>query len=344
VDSYWKKIKEDDFINYMLFVIFFPQLIAGPIVHHAEIMPQFDVAKNKVPNYKNLSIGIVLFIIGLFKKSVLADTFSEYVKYGFEEAQTLSVIEGWLISLSYTFQIYFDFSGYSDMAVGIGKMFNFDLPINFNSPYKAASIQEFWKRWHITLSRFFQYYVYIPLGGNRGGQIVTYRNLWITFMLTGIWHGANWMFVLWGALHGVALTICRLLRNVKICISGKFSILITFLFVNVTWIFFRAENGQQAKKFLGAIFGRTEFCLPRIFHMHIKFAPDGHMYKNMLLFFILAFTLVFVSNNSNELIEKFQIASQKQLTIKVFVTITAFMIALYKIVFIPYTEFIYFNF
>jgi D-alanyl-lipoteichoic acid acyltransferase DltB (MBOAT superfamily) len=262
VDSYHGKIKEDSFINYALCVTFFPHLIAGPILHYAELMPQIEDIKNKLPNYKNLSLGIVLFTIGLFKKSVLADTFSEYVKYGFVEAQTLSMIESWLISLSYTFQIYFDFSGYSDMAIGIGKMFNLELPINFNSPYKATSIQDFWRRWHITLSRFFRDYVYIPLGGSRCGIGKTYRNLWITFLLTGIWHGASWMFVLWGALHGLAITICKMFNkikvhindrqilNVKLDINKKISILVTFLFVNMTWVFFRAENGHQAKKLL----------------------------------------------------------------------------------------------
>ncbi|MDR2766094.1 MAG: MBOAT family protein [Holosporaceae bacterium] len=348
VDNYQRKAKEDDFVNYMLFVTFFPQLIAGPIVHHAEIMPQFDVVRNKVINYKNLSTGLVLFTIGLFKKTVLADIFSEYVKYGFDESASLSTLEAWMISFSYTFQIYFDFSGYSDMAVGIGKMFNFALPLNFNSPYKAVSIQDFWRRWHMTLTRFFRDYVYIPLGGNRGGSLKTYHNLWITFLLTGIWHGASWMFVLWGAIHGVALTVCRLsktyFRRGVARINRKVSILITFLFVNLAWVFFRAENWKQAKKILVAMFGKTQCLLPRFFHLDIKFTIAGHIYDYMLPFLIIGFGLVFMSKNSNELISKFEITSKKQLMKSLAIILTLFMAALYKIIFVPYTEFIYFNF
>lgn len=351
VDSYQRKIKDNDFINYTLCVTFYPHLIAGPILHYAELMPQVEAIKNKILSYKNLSIGIVLFAIGLFKKAVLADTFSEYVKYGFDEAQSLSVIEGWLVSLSYTFQIYFDFSGYSDMAVGIGKMFNFNLPLNFNSPYKAVSIQDFWKRWHMTLSRFFRDYVYIPLGGSKGGKLKTYRNLWITFLLTGIWHGASWMFVLWGAIHGVALTVCRLSKNVKIYINDslltinkKFSIFITFLFVNFAWIFFRAEKGAQVKKILRAMRGKTEFLPPRFYHFDIKFVGGGYVYENAVIFFVIAAILVFISKNSNEISKSFSINSRQELFLKTLFIAAIFIISLYKIIFIPYTEFIYFNF
>jgi D-alanyl-lipoteichoic acid acyltransferase DltB (MBOAT superfamily) len=285
VDSYKGKIRDNDFINYALCVTFFPHLIAGPILHYAELMPQVGEEKNRALNYKNLSIGIILFTIGLFKKTVMADTFSEYVKYGFNESMSLSMIEAWLVSLSYTFQIYFDFSGCSDMAIGIGKMFNFNLPINFNSPYKADSIVDFWKRWHMTLSRFFRDYVYIPFGGNRDGEIKTYRNLWITFLLTGIWHGASWMFVLWGAIHGIALTVCKLSNNIKIYFNNKlfrlnkkFSVFITFLFVNIAWVFFRAENGRQAKKVLQAMLGKTDCLLPRFHCFGIKFVKNGGAY------------------------------------------------------------------
>ncbi|MDQ6977412.1 MAG: MBOAT family O-acyltransferase, partial [Ghiorsea sp.] len=165
VDSYRHETKEYDFLNYAVFVTFFPQLIAGPIVHHKEMMPQFAYNRSKVINYKNITLGLFIFSIGLFKKVVIADTFATWANAGFDVATSLNFIEAWTTSLSYTFQLYFDFSGYTDMAIGLALLFNIRLPINFNSPYKATNIQDFWRRWHITLSRFLKDYVYIPLGG-----------------------------------------------------------------------------------------------------------------------------------------------------------------------------------
>ncbi len=195
VDSYRGETKEYDFLNYANFVTFFPQLIAGPIVHHAEMMPQFAKTKNKVKNYNNIALGLFIFSIRLFKKVVIADSFAVWATAGFDTAATLNLFEAWATSLSYTFQLYFDFSGYTDMAIGAALLFNIKLPINFNSPYKATSIQDFWRRWHITLSRFLRDYVYIPLGGNRKSNFRTYTNLMGTFIIGGIWHGAGWTFV-----------------------------------------------------------------------------------------------------------------------------------------------------
>ena len=174
VDSYRGETKEYDFLNYANFVTFFPQLIAGPIVHHAEMMPQFSKTKNKIKNYRNIAMGLFIFSIGLFKKVVIADTFAVWATAGFDTATTLNFFEAWATSLSYTFQLYFDFSGYTDMAIGAALLFNIKIPINFNSPYKATSIQDFWRRWHITLSRFLRDYLYIPLGGSRGGERRTF--------------------------------------------------------------------------------------------------------------------------------------------------------------------------
>lgn len=209
VDAYRNEVKEMDYLNYTLFVTFFPHLLAGPILHHKEMMPQFDSIKSKVINYKNIAAGLFLFSIGLFKKVVIADTFAQWANAGFDSAQTLNIIEAWATSLSYTFQLYFDFSGYTDMALGVALMFNIRLPINFNSPYKALDIQDFWRRWHITLSRFLRDYIYIPLGGNRNSELRTYSNLFTVFLVGGLWHGASWMFIIWGALHGVAIVIHR---------------------------------------------------------------------------------------------------------------------------------------
>ena len=185
VDSYRNETKEYNFLDYALFVTFFPQLISGPIVNHKEMMPQFLNNTNMIINYKNIAMGLFIFSIGLFKKVVIADTFSVWATTGFDMATTLNFFEAWGTSLSYTFQLYFDFSGYVDMAIGSALLFNIKLPINFNSPYKAINIQDFWRRWHITLSRFLKNYIYIPLGGNKRGNFRTYNNLMITFILAG---------------------------------------------------------------------------------------------------------------------------------------------------------------
>ncbi|HGZ70155.1 MAG TPA: MBOAT family protein [Nitratifractor sp.] len=185
VDSYRGETKEYDFLNYALFVTFFPQLIAGPIVHHSEMMPQFAKLKNSIFNYSNIALGLFIFTIGLFKKVVIADTFAQLATIGFDQMGSLNFYEAWATSLSYTFQLYFDFSGYTDMAIGSALLFNIKLPTNFLSPYKATSIQDFWRRWHITLSRFLKDYIYIPLGGNRKRGLRTYTNLFTTFLLGG---------------------------------------------------------------------------------------------------------------------------------------------------------------
>ena len=195
VDSYRGETKEYDFLNYVVFVTFFPQLIAGPIVHHKEMMPQFSRKRNLFKSHKNITLGIFIFLVGLFKKVVIADTFAIWATDGFDHQPMLTFIEAWITSLSYTMQLYFDFSGYTDMAIGAALLFNIRLPINFNSPYKALNIQDFWQRWHITLSRFLRDYVYLPLGGNRSGRLITHRNYLTVFLLGGFWHGAAWTFI-----------------------------------------------------------------------------------------------------------------------------------------------------
>lgn len=246
VDSYRGETKEYDFLNYANFVTFFPQLISGPIVHHAEMMPQFAKTKNKVKNYRNIAIGLFIFSIGFFKKVVIADTFAMWVNNGFQNPIVLSGIEAWATSLSYTFQIYFDFSGYTDMAIGTALLFNIKLPINFNSPYKATNIQDFWKRWHITLSRFLKMYVYIPLGGNRQREWRTFSNVLGTFIIGGIWHGSSWTFVFWGLLHGIAFMVYKLWQQYGFKLNIIVAWVLTFNFINLSWIFFRAESFEDA--------------------------------------------------------------------------------------------------
>ncbi|WP_104744133.1 MBOAT family peptidoglycan O-acetyltransferase PatA [Helicobacter acinonychis] len=247
------------FLDYALFVSFFPQLIAGPIVHHSEMMPQFKDKNNQFLNYRNIAVGLFIFSIGLFKKVVIADNIAHFTDFGFDKAASLSFIQAWMASLSYSFQLYFDFSGYCDMAIGIALFFNIKLPINFNSPYKALNIQDFWRRWHITLSRFLKEYLYIPLGGNRVRESVVYRNLILVFLIGGFWHGAGWTFIIWGLLHGIALSVHRMYSH----LAKKFHFvtpkilawLITFNFVNLAWVFFRAKDLESALKVLKGMVG-----------------------------------------------------------------------------------------
>jgi D-alanyl-lipoteichoic acid acyltransferase DltB (MBOAT superfamily) len=250
VDSFRGETKEYNFINYTIFVTFFPQLIAGPIVHHKEMMGQFISEKNKILNWENIYAGLIIFSIGLFKKVFVADTFEGWATAGFDHADSLNLIEAWVASISYTLQIYYDFSGYTDMAMGSARFFNIRLPRNFNSPYKAVSIQDFWRRWHMTLSRWLRDYLFIPLGGSRCGESKTLRNLMITFFLGGLWHGAEWTFVAWGAMHGAASVVHRLWSGAGFKMPRALAWLVTFLFVNVTWVFFRASDFASAIKVL----------------------------------------------------------------------------------------------
>jgi D-alanyl-lipoteichoic acid acyltransferase DltB (MBOAT superfamily) len=246
VDCYKAISKEYSFINYCLFITFFPQLIAGPIVHHREMMPQFNNLRRKIVNWKCITAGCTLFIIGLFKKVVIADTFAIWADAGFAEPAQLNMIEAWGASLSYTFQLYYDFSGYTDMAIGAAIIFNIHLPVNFNSPYKATNIQDFWRRWHITLSRWLRDYIYIPLGGNQGHAIKVYTSIFLTFIVGGIWHGAGWTFVIWGALHGAAMIVHRLWQSTLLKMHKAAAWCLTFLFVNFCWVFFRATSLDDA--------------------------------------------------------------------------------------------------
>ena len=209
IDSYKRTVPRYNILDYALFVTFFPQLIAGPIVLHSEIVPQFADAQNRHFNFDNFAPGLYAFARGLMKKVVIADTFAVAVEAGFASAQTLNTAEAWFVAIGYTLQLYFDFSGYCDMATGVGLMFNIKIPINFNSPYKSLNIREFWQRWHITLSRFLTTYIYFPLGGSRKGMARTCVNLMIVFLLSGLWHGAGWLFLLWGLMHGAASVLYR---------------------------------------------------------------------------------------------------------------------------------------
>lgn len=209
VDTYRGEVADCSLLEYALFVSFFPQLIAGPIVNHGEMLPQFRSFGIKKADWEQIAGGVALFVLGLAKKVLLADTFGAGVDYGYENLAALGRADACLVILFYALQLYFDFSGYCDMAVGIGRMLGVEIPVNFNSPYKAVNIVDFWKRWHITLNRFFTKYVYIPLGGNRKGRGRMYVNLLVVFFLSGLWHGAGVHFIVWGMLHGALYVLTR---------------------------------------------------------------------------------------------------------------------------------------
>lgn len=283
VDAYRGETKEYGFINYCLFVTFFPQLIAGPIVHHREMMPQFANPKNISLKYKNMVIGIAIFTLGLFKKVVIADNVALYAKPVFDSAEiglALTFIETWGAALAYTFQLYFDFSGYSDMAIGLARMFGIILPINFFSPYKARNMIDFWRRWHMTLSRFLKDCLYIPLGGNKKGTSRRYINLMITMLLGGLWHGASWTFVIWGGLHGVYLAINHGWKSLVNYLgfnkgknfwgSGDFARILTFMAIVVGWVFFRAESLEGALLILKGMAGLNGVDLPDSLHRFLQ--------------------------------------------------------------------------
>lgn len=247
VDSYRGQVGKTNLLDYALFVTFFPQLIAGPIVHHKEMMPQFKSSRIRLAA---IAEGGALFSIGLFKKIVIADYFGEYADMGYANVNNLDFWGAWSTSLSYTVQLYYDFSGYCDMAMGAALFFGIRLPINFNSPYRACNIQDFWRRWHMTLSRWLRDYVYIPLGGNRIGEVFTYRNLLITFVLGGIWHGAGWGFLMWGIMHGVGVALHRFWQELGLRLYRPIGWVLTILFVHFSWVFFRAKDLATAKSMM----------------------------------------------------------------------------------------------
>jgi alginate O-acetyltransferase complex protein AlgI len=273
VDAYRGNVARYALPHYALFVTYFPHLIAGPILHHKDMIPQFEAAESKSPNPHLILCGLMIFAIGLFKKTGLADGIQPLVALAFGPI-TPSFDQAWIGALAYTFQLYFDFSGYSDMAIGISLMFGIFLPLNFNSPYKATSIIDFWRRWHMTLSQFLRDYLYIPLGGNRHGRVLRYVNLMITMVLGGLWHGAAWTFVIWGALHGLYLCVNHAWNHFGPAVAPRFArvadiaaLIVTFVAVVIAWVFFRADTISSALSILSRmadpmqiVFGRGEMA------------------------------------------------------------------------------------
>jgi D-alanyl-lipoteichoic acid acyltransferase DltB (MBOAT superfamily) len=267
---------------------------------------------------------------------------------GFDSATSLNLFEAWATSLSYTFQLYFDFSGYTDMAIGAALLFNIVLPINFNSPYKAKDIQDFWRRWHITLSRFLRDYIYIPLGGNRVSEFRVQTNLMITFLVGGLWHGAGWTFVFWGFLHGSALIAHRVWNNLGFKMNSILAWFVTFNFINITWVFFRATKWDDALKVLEGMFGFSGIMLPQKFASSLVFLSDygvefGNVFIDIgnrsktLTYIIAALIIVIFFKNSMQLRESFKTNYKTLLFSLALLFIAISMMS-------NISEFLYFNF
>lgn len=307
-DAYQKGVSEYKFIHYGLFVTYFPHLIAGPVLHHAQMMPQFKDKQTYLFRFDNFTAGMCIFCIGLAKKIVIADGISPYADaiFNAEAGASIQFNEAWLGSLAYTFQLYFDFSGYSDMAIGLSWMLNVRLPFNFNSPYQARNIIDFWRRWHITLSVFLRDYLYIALGGNRRSVARRYVNLALTMLLGGLWHGASWTFVFWGGLHGVYLCINHAIGaatksiHSQLAASSVFQALswmTTFLAVVVAWVFFRATSFDGAVNILAAMFDPASFSAAPEMNPHL-WNTGLHLGTGFLLCGILGAMALFASNSN----------------------------------------------
>jgi len=332
VDAARGEAKEFDFIHYSLFVTYFPHLIAGPVLHHKEMMPQFGQASTYRYSHEFFTIGLTIFALGLFKKVVLADGIAPYVGPVFAAAEAGDApgfFQAWGGVLAYTLQLYFDFSGYSDMAIGLSYMIGVRLPLNFNSPYKAVNIADFWRRWHMTLSRFLRDYLYIPLGGNRKGPVRRYLNLMATMLLGGLWHGAGWTFVIWGGLHGLYLVIHQAWQGLRqhlghdlarsTCAGRAAGIALTFLAVVVGWVFFRAPTLDGALSLLAGMSGMHGVAMPAAVALRageaarwlgdagVVFTPGGgREFVMNYLWIVVLLPMVFLMPNTQQIMVRFQ--------------------------------------
>ena len=327
VDTFQGKVKEYRFVHYLLFVTYFPHLIAGPVLHHREMMPQFADSANYRLSPANIAIGVSIFVIGLAKKVLIADNIAPYANYLFDSPESPSLFVAWGGVLAYTFQIYFDFSGYSDMAIGLSRLFGVRLPLNFNSPYKSTNIVEFWRRWHMTLSRFLKDYLYIPLGGNRHGQTRRYANLLTTMLLGGLWHGAGWNFVIWGGLHGIYLIINHAWQKIfkssrvksRLWLSNIISTTLTFSAISFAWVFFRSTDVAIAQKIIKGMIGIFGIGIPHAIGTHFGtlkttleemgvtfFLGGGTRFVETWLWVFLAGYIAFMLPNTQQLMRKFE--------------------------------------
>ncbi len=337
-DTYKGEAKQTNIIDYSLFVSFFPQLIAGPICMYKELIPQFQDVAKKVINRENIYKGIFLITIGLFKKVMLADNFTGFIQDVMHYESMTEFYTSWAFSFSIALQGYFDFSGYCDMALGLGALFNIELPINFDSPYKSKDISDYWRRWHITMGRFLKYHVYIPMGGSRRGELRTYWNLFFVFLVTGIWHGANWPCILYGTINGIFVSINKLWKKTNIQMNDKLAIFITF----ITMVFIAPlvmikqvhQYFLSVKSMLGI---NTQFIPATIDNFNFVFS-NPQLKLNIILF-IASFIIIFCFKNSNELAPKY--VSTKNIYITILLA-CVFIVSVLSIT--KGSEFIYFNF
>lgn len=362
VDTYRGEVKEYNFAHYGLFVTYFPHLIAGPVLHHKEMMPQFALRSTYTLHLENIAIGLSFFAIGLFKKVVLADGVSPYVTpvFAYHANEVVTFPVAWGGVLAYTFQLYFDFSGYSDMAIGLSYLIGVKLPLNFDSPYKAINIVDFWRRWHMTLSRFLRDYLYIPLGGNKKGKMRRYINLMVTMLLGGLWHGAGWTFVIWGGLHGVYLVINHGWSAFRKAlgqrmenptwwgrVSGRF---ITFVAVVVAWVFFRADNIDIAFALLKSMAGLNGMTLPDVWLT--KWTTEGPWLEVYYWIAGLLAIAWFMPNSQmimeNGRVKKILLQKKYPSLFNIYSAIAAILVLIIFLAFINASkgasEFIYFNF
>lgn len=351
IDSYRGECKNYCFLEYALYVSFFPQLIAGPIVYHNELIPQFQNLDNRKINFENMSRGIYAFALGLAKKVLIADTFSGIVTIGYNNITELNTTSSILVIVCYSLQLYFDFSGYCDMAYGMGYMLNIKLPVNFNSPYKAESFADLWNRWHITLTRFFIKYVYIPLGGSRRGKARTYLNTLIVFIVSGLWHGANWTFIFWGTLNGIIIIIERFTHLASLKIPKAIKMVATYSLFTFTCSLFRSASVKDAgilwtKLFRGGFgsvyqplidaFGDlTE--LKFLYRAGLSGIMTNYPWFMLTLFTVLSLTACFTLKNTQEKVEELTLSNKK-----FFVVVILMLWSIMSLSGI--SEFLYFNF
>ena len=366
VDTWRGEVHEQNAINYFLFVSYFPHLIAGPLLHHSKIIPQFANPECSRPQYLTFASGLTLFVIGLAEKLLIADAFSPFAVELFDtgiSGSSPSLEVAWVGVLAYTLQIYFDFSGYSDMAVGISKLFGIDLPYNFNAPYRSRNIIEFWRRWHMTLSEFLRDYLYIPLGGNRLGDVRRYFNLIVTMILGGLWHGANWTFLLWGGLHGFYLAINHLWRSERLT-KYKFSVqprlsfilssILTLCAIIIAWVVFRAHSIEEARRIIAGIMGLGGVGLDKGKFPYIA-KNIGYFFRLFLFSCVILYgptsqviitklTALFGASSNSVMMMKSQNQFQNQMFIVLTATLTSLLFLMSVTMIGRKSEFLYFQF
>lgn len=333
VDCYEGVAKDHNFLSYVLFVVFFPHLLAGPILYHKPMMKQFENPINRLINWENMTLGFSLFIIGLAKKVIIADTLSAYVGIGFSDTQSLTLIDSWLTAIAYMMQLYFDFSGYSDMAVGIAKMLNIKIPINFNSPYKAKNLIDFWSRWHMSLTTVITNYLYTPILMSFK-KITFVKAMYATFVamfIAGIWHGAGWTFIIFGTMHAIGLVINHIWKHYKLLMPKILSYLITMLWVLLAFVFFRAESIHDAFNIIQAMFG---------LHGIILNGQEMVLTEKttLVIFLIVAIILSIFGKNSNEFINSIKYNKY------VYIMLGIILFIVLKLMLSISTEFLYFQF